>query len=153
MTRGAYRQAAAVPWRKARDRLQILLITPRDGFGGDACRWILPQGGVEPGQTAREAAVAEAWEEAGIRGAASSEAFTGYTYEIGVGRCDVQVFHLEVEAVEEDWPERGERRRVWLPYEEALATIAGETLKNILRKFDKTMTQVFRVGSPHPTSG
>lgn len=120
--------------------MQILLITPRGGSGDDAPRWILPQGGVEPGQTAREAAVAEAWEEAGVRGAASPEAFTGYAYEIGAGRCEVQVFHLEVEAVEEDWPERGERRRLWLSQEKALAAIAGETLKNILKEFDKTMT-------------
>lgn len=139
MKRNTYPQAAAVPWRKAGDQIQILLITPRDGFGDDAPRWILPQGGVEPGQTAREAAVAEAWEEAGVRGAVSPEAFTDYAYEIGAGQCHVQVFHLEVEAVEEDWPERGERKRVWLSHEEALAAISGEALKNILKEFDKTM--------------
>lgn len=140
MKRNTYPQAAAVPWRKVGNQIQILLITPRDGFGDDAPRWILPQGGVEPGQTAWEAAVAEAWEEAGVRGAVSPEAFTDYAYEIGAGRCDVQVFHLEVEAIEEDWPERGERRRVWLSHEEALAAIAGKALKNILKEFDKTMT-------------
>ncbi len=131
MTRGAYSQAAAVPWRKAGARLEILLITSRD----PSPRWIIPQGGVEPGQTDQEAAVAEAWEEAGVRGAISPEAFAGYEYEIGAGRCEVQVFHLEVNAIEEDWPERGERKRRWVSYEDALKGISGETLKGVLREF------------------
>ena len=131
MTRGAYSQAAAVPWRKAGARLEILLITSRDPNP----RWIIPQGGVEPGQTDQEAAAAEAWEEAGVRGAISPEAFAGYEYEIGAGRCEVQVFHLEVNAIEEDWPERGERERRWASYEEALKGISGETLKGVLREF------------------
>ncbi len=135
--RNTYPQAAAAPWRKAGTRLEILLITPRDAPRCGHLRWILPQGGVEPGQTAREAAIAEAWEEAGVRGVASQEAFAHYEYESGTGRCRVHVFALEVRVVEGDWPERNDRRRLWLPYEEALRAISGKTLQDALKRFPR----------------
>jgi len=46
----------------SRDR--ILMVQHRDE---DGLFWILPGGGVEPGETPAEAAVREVWEEAGAR--------------------------------------------------------------------------------------
>lgn len=135
--RNAYPQAAAAPWREAGAQLEILLITPRDAPRCGRLRWILPQGGVEPGQTAREAAIAEAWEEAGVRGVASEEAFAHYQYESGTGRRRVHVFALEAQIMEEDWPERDDRERLWLPYDEALRAISGETLRDALKQFPR----------------
>ena len=136
MKRNRFHLAGAVPWRKTEDRLEILLITTRDRpLGDDNPWWIVPQGGVEPGQTAQEAAIVETWEESGVRGVASKEAIARYEYDIGAGRCKVDIFEIEVEVVEDDWPESHERRRVWLSAEDALQTISGETLKGILREF------------------
>ena len=135
MKQNRFHLAGAVPWRKAPDGLEILLITTRDNPFGDNPWWIVPQGGVEPGQTAQEAAIVETWEESGVRGVASEEPIARYEYDIGAGRCKVDIFEIEVDIVEDDWPESHERRRVWLSPEEALATISGETLKGILREF------------------
>ena len=74
MKRNRFHLAGAVPWRKIEDGLEILLITTRDRpWSDDNPWWIVPQGGVEPGQTAQEAAIVETWEEAGVRGVASDE--------------------------------------------------------------------------------
>ncbi len=140
MKRNRFHLAGAVPWRKTEDGLKILLITTRDRpLDDDYPWWIVPQGGVEPGQTAQEAAIVETWEEAGVRGVASQEPFAYYDYPTGTGRCRVDIFEIEVEAVEDDWPESHERRRVWLSAEDALETISGETLRSILREFLRRM--------------
>ena len=57
MKRNRFNLAGAVPWRKTENGLEILLITTRDKpLDHEHPWWIVPQGGVEPGQTTREAA-------------------------------------------------------------------------------------------------
>lgn len=140
MKQNRFHLAGAVPWRKTENGLEILLITTRDkSLDDDHPWWIVPQGGVEPGQTAQEAAIAETWEEGGVRGVASAAPIARYEYDIGAGRCKVDIFEIEVEVVEDDWPESHERRRVWLSPGDALETISGQTLRSILREFLKRM--------------
>lgn len=136
MKNNRFHLAGAVPWRKTEDGLEILLITARDRpLDNENFWWIVPQGGVEPGQTAQEAAIAETWEEGGVRGVASEEPIARYEYDIGAGRCKVDIFEIEVDIVEDDWPESHERRRAWLSPEDALETISGHTLRSILEEF------------------
>ena len=47
-------------------------------------------------------------------GMASEEPIAHYEYDIGAGRCKVDIYEIEVDVVEDDWPESHERRRVWL---------------------------------------
>ena len=58
------RQAAALPIKAGK----ICLITSSNGK-----RWIIPKGLIEPGQTAAENALQEAWEEAGLVGSLQRE--------------------------------------------------------------------------------
>ena len=53
------RQAAAVPVEAGR----ICMVTSRSGK-----RWVVPKGRLEPGKSAGEIALQEAWEEAGLAG-------------------------------------------------------------------------------------
>jgi len=53
------RQAAAIPIRSG----QICLVTSSSGK-----RWVIPKGMIEPGTTAGQIALQEAWEEAGLVG-------------------------------------------------------------------------------------
>ena len=56
-----YRQSAVLPYRRAGDEIQVLLITSRNG-----ARWVLPKGIVEPGMSVPASVAKEAREEAGI---------------------------------------------------------------------------------------
>jgi 8-oxo-dGTP pyrophosphatase MutT (NUDIX family) len=99
------RQAAALALRRGR----VCLITSRNGK-----RWVIPKGWIEPGQTAGESALQEAWEEAGLLGALEREPIGSYLYEKEGQSYHVTVFVMKVTSVAQDWPERSFRERSWV---------------------------------------
>jgi 8-oxo-dGTP pyrophosphatase MutT (NUDIX family) len=100
-----HRQAAALPLRRGR----ICLITSRNGK-----RFVIPKGWIDPGQTAGETALQEAWEEAGLVGALDREPIGSYLYEKEGQTYHVTVFVMKVTSVAQDWPERSFRQRSWV---------------------------------------
>lgn len=104
--------------------MEILLVTSRD-----TRRWIIPKGNTEPGKTALEAALQEAYEEAGVRGEAASDLPLGF-YMYFKKRKDgtqspasVEVYLLRVSKELKKWPEKGEREVQWFSLAEAIAKI------------------------------
>jgi uncharacterized protein len=93
----------------------VLLITSRESG-----RWIIPKGNIAAGSTAAQAAATEAYEEAGVRGRIVGVAPLGlYTYlkrlPSGERRAAaVEVYPLRVDKQLANWPEKGERRLMWL---------------------------------------
>jgi 8-oxo-dGTP pyrophosphatase MutT (NUDIX family) len=125
MANDAYiRQAAAIPVRNGR----LCLVTSRN-----AKRWIIPKGLIDPGQTAAEAALQEAWEEAGLSGRLHPKPVGSFRYAKYGGTCHVMVFVLHVTELADEWPEREFRRRVWLTPAGALRRIDDPGLADILR--------------------
>jgi len=133
-------QYAALPYRKRRGGLDILLITSRDSG-----RWIIPKGwpiaGLSPGQ----AAAREALEEAGVTGPIGSERIGTYRYDKRLADdtsqdCIVEVFALEVAGELDAWPEQHQRRREWLGIEEASARVAETELRELMRDFAALMS-------------
>jgi 8-oxo-dGTP pyrophosphatase MutT (NUDIX family) len=118
------RQAGAIPLRNGR----LCLITSRNGK-----RWVIPKGLIEPGQTAGETALQEAWEEAGLVGALDSEPVGSYLYDKYGGTCHVTVFLLRVADVAQEWPERDSRQRIWVSPTGALRRIDDPGLAQVLR--------------------
>lgn len=105
------RQVAALPWRRGRDGVEVLLITSRE-----TRRWVTPKGGRMPGKTDAEAAAQEALEEAGIEGVVSVRPIGGFRYLKVLKRrasrwCSVDLYGLEVTVEHADWQERAERER------------------------------------------
>ena len=93
------------------------------------------------GKHAAQSAAQEAYEEAGVRGQASPLAVGSYAYDKvgkqgGVRRLTVFVFPLEVTEELEDWPERHERERRWLPAPEAAALVREPDLQALIAAFD-----------------
>lgn len=110
---------------------QVLLITSR-GTG----RWIIPKGWPMPGRTLAEAALQEAWEEAGVR-AEAGEDLGRYHYDKDQDRgfavpVEVRVFLVPVQALAEDYPEQGARSRRWFTPAEAAGRVAEPELAALL---------------------
>jgi len=131
-------QFAALPFRRKKEGLQILLITSRV-----TGRWILPKGWPIDAMTPAASAAQEAWEEAGIRGIASESCIGFYSYNKTMPGgvllpCIAAVFPLQVRKVEDDYPEAGLRKRKWFSPAKAASRISEPDLKRILRNFDPT---------------
>jgi 8-oxo-dGTP pyrophosphatase MutT (NUDIX family) len=125
MAQGSYiRQAAALPFRQGR----ICLVTSSNGK-----RWLIPKGLIEPGQTAGETALQEAWEEAGLVGVLTPDPIGSYVYEKWCGPCHVTVFRMDVTRLLQDWPERDLRQRSLVTPAGALERVDDPGLADVLR--------------------
>ncbi|MBY0461495.1 MAG: NUDIX domain-containing protein, partial [Gemmataceae bacterium] len=91
------RQAAAIPVRDGR----VCLVTSSSGR-----RWVVPKGQIDPGHTPGEAALVEAWEEAGLVGALDAEPLGSYAYEKYGRQLLVLAYRMTVTDVRDVWPER-----------------------------------------------
>ncbi|WP_417514471.1 NUDIX hydrolase [Minwuia sp.] len=130
-------QVGALCYRGAAGRgREVLLITSRD-----TGRWIIPKGWPIDNLNAVEAAVHEAWEEAGVRPGAVGEKPVGtfvYTKRLNGGAevaCDVRVFPVEVSDLVEDFPEAHQRRRAWMAPRRAAELVEEPGLRGILSGF------------------
>lgn len=129
------RQAAALCWRHGDAGVEILLITTRR-----TGRWTPPKGGLITKKSAAETAAQEAWEEAGVIGAVDPDPIGFYEYmkfrkDERWERLAVDVFALEVEAMETDFPEEGERLLRWAPQARAASLVREKSLSRIIRSF------------------
>lgn len=120
-------QAGAVPYRiSAAGRVEVLMITNSSG------RWIVPKGGIDPGNSPADQAVLEAYEEAGVVEAEIGGEIGFYEYERGGRVHRVRLFALLVRELARDWDESHRREREWVPLEEAIERVAFEGLKRAL---------------------
>ena len=116
-------QAAALALRDGR----ICMVTSRSGR-----RWVLPKGQIEAHQSPRDAALAEAWEEAGILGRVGAEPIGAFAYEKNGIVHEVAVFLMTVTTERAEWPEKTQRLREWVPVAEALERIEEDELREIV---------------------
>ncbi len=121
-------QAAAIPFRWSSGRLEVALITRRQGK-----HWIVPKGNIEPGETPRRSALREATEEAGLLGRIGLRPFGAYEYRKGREARTVVVFLLEVTEELSRWSEDDVRDRKWLRVERAADRVRERGLRLLLR--------------------
>jgi len=86
-----HHQAAVIPYRIRKERVEVALITTSTGKG-----WVLPKGWVDEGERPREAAIREAEEEAGLRGVVPRRPVGRYHHSKGndLRRVDVYVMRV-----------------------------------------------------------
>ncbi|KIN70933.1 Hydrolase, NUDIX family protein [Sulfitobacter noctilucae] len=129
-------QVAALCYRVTDAGKQVLLITSRD-----TGRWIVPKGWPMKGKTDFEAALQEAWEEAGVSKADIEEEPMGvFDYEKGLSSgetvpVEAEVYLTRVRNLEKTYPEVDERTRKWFSPAEAAELVDEPDLKKILRDF------------------
>ncbi len=128
-------QVAALCYKQDSDAKEVLLITSRD-----TGRWIIPKGWPMNGKNADEAALQEAWEEAGVRkGTVTGDALGYYNYdkELKTGlpvAVETLVFPVKVTELRDDFPEAGERTRKWVSPEDAANMVQEPALQDMLRE-------------------
>lgn len=128
-------QVAALPWRRRRGTLEILLVTSRE-----TRRWLVPRGWRMLNLIDSNAAKREAYEEAGVDGRVQRKPIGRYTYvkrsANGIRRtCHVTVYALLVLQEHRRWPEREERVRQWFVAAEAARMVREATLRAVIRSF------------------
>ncbi|HEX4609078.1 MAG TPA: NUDIX hydrolase [Urbifossiella sp.] len=121
---------------------RLCLVTSRSGR-----RWVIPKGQIDPGHTPGEAALVEAWEEAGLVGALDPEPVGSYVYEKLDRVHHVLVYRMTVTAVHDRYPEASFRQRVWLGVDEAIDRVDEPGLRDLLRRlFDANHPDQLSVG-------
>lgn len=130
-------QVAALCYRKSKKgQKEILLITTR-GTG----RWMLPKGWPMDGKSGPEAARIEAWEEAGVESARVGRRAVGEfdyikMHDDGLAEpCSARVYPIKVAKMKDDFPEAGQRKRVWVPAKQAAEMVEEKGLRDLLLAF------------------
>jgi 8-oxo-dGTP pyrophosphatase MutT (NUDIX family) len=120
-------QAGVIPFRRKRNAVEICLIRNKGSQ-----KWKIPKGFVDPGETVRQAALKEAWEEAGLRGRIVGDALGSYEYEKWNMGLTVAVFLMEVRTEEDEWEESRFRERRWALLDQAFAWLRKHPVKPLL---------------------
>ena len=127
-------QVAALCMRRRGNRREVLLISTRRSG-----RWTLPKGWPMTNRSLAEAALQEAWEEAGVTGEVAPHSIGCFHYRKGGGgnfgiRCRVEVFPIEITGQAEDFPEAGQRRRKWVRPSRAARMVHEHELRALLQR-------------------
>ena len=129
-------QFAALCYRVVKKKVKVLVISSR-GTG----RWIVPKGWPMDGKTPADAALQEAWEEAGVIGKVVSAPLGLYSYQKVQDDapdfpCVAVVYAVKVKSLAKEFPEAGERRVKWVGRKKAARLVDEPELSRILRDFD-----------------
>lgn len=127
-------QVAALCYRERQaGQVEVLLITSRD-----TGRWVVPKGWPMEGKKAAEAALQEAWEEAGVTECAAIEGHIGrfaYDKRLDGGYeapVEVEVFKVRVKKLADIYPEHDQRIRRWVSPADAAEMVREPGLKALL---------------------
>lgn len=139
----AIRQAGAIPYRIVDGKVDVLLVTSRD-----TGRWVIPKGYVESGKSARQVAMIEAMEEAGVIGVITTSMPMGFipyfkTLKSGEVRpASIEVYPLLVERQKKKWREKGQRIRMWFSTAEAAMKVGEPALALLLLRLEEIVRAV-----------
>jgi 8-oxo-dGTP pyrophosphatase MutT (NUDIX family) len=131
---GIVEQSGVIPCRVRRGKVEVALVTTRDGH-----RWTIPKGHIEVGLSAQESAAKECLEEAGLIGSLHPRHVCVYWYEKRSATREVRVFLLLVEDEMAKWPEQNCRRRKWMSVDRAVMCVPNEQLRRGFRKVEQML--------------
>ncbi|MCH2175909.1 MAG: NUDIX domain-containing protein [Lentisphaeria bacterium] len=126
-------KVGVIPYILHEDKVQLVLIRNRSNT-----TWIFPKGNPEHNKTAREQALQEAWEEAGIRGTLHKPKIV-----IKNGQTSYTFYIMRVEEVANEYPENRYRIRKICSTQEAYSLIKRPPYQHALQciinnNFDKS---------------
>ena len=121
-------QSGIVPYYIDKGIKRIILITAKN----PRKNWIVPKGHVEKGSNPQQAAVKEAFEEAGIKGNIISKIIGSFYYKKNDKEYKVDYYPFEVTEILDEWPERESRERISVEQGYSKKYIFDEKLLEIL---------------------
>ena len=132
-------QYGVIPYRRAKDGIEIMLITSRN-----TRRWIVPKGWPLARTPSRDVARLEALEEAGVEGTIGKRRFGFFHYhkrlkDGSVVLCRVDAFAFEVARELDNWLERRERKRRWFDANRAIKLVREPELKTLIAAFVRSL--------------
>lgn len=129
-------QACAIPYRLGASGFEVCVVTSRRKR-----RWVFPKGIVESGETAVQAALKEAREEAGLRGRIVSEPLGTYERRKWGASFIVTCFLMHVDREQLTWRESSIRERVWVSLDEAVLRLGPQAQRSMLAIAAKRLTR------------
>lgn len=92
------------------------------------------------GMAPTQVVATEAWEEAGVRGKVDPRPLGLFSYTKTMDKddlpCAVLVYALHVKKIENNFPEKDERRRKWVSIKKAMILLDSPELAQILSHFN-----------------
>ena len=129
-------QAAALPFRVKKGRVEFCLVSVRRGGS-----WTMPKGNIEEGEQSSECAVRETFEEAGLVGLVLEPELCRYADRKGKKSVEVTVWLLDVARSRKKWEEKKQRTRRWVSSRKAIRLLARPKLIapiiDALRRLDR----------------
>lgn len=128
-------QYGTIPYQIIDDRVVFLLITSRR-----SANWVFPKGSEIKGMSAKETAMQETFEEAGVRGDIADDPIGSYVH---VGNSpdeslvEVRLFPMQVTEQLDEWPEKEERFRHWVVLSEARKLLASDYAAKLAVKLNR----------------
>jgi 8-oxo-dGTP pyrophosphatase MutT (NUDIX family) len=117
-----------IPLRRASGHgVQLCLIRRKD-----SSKWGIPKGFIDTGDTPEQAALKEAYEEAGLSGSVIGESIGTYEYKKMGIRLTVAVFLMQVLEEQPTWQEMAFRERRWLPLDQASTLLEDHRVSPLL---------------------
>ena len=114
------RQVAVIAVRRGHDGFDVCLIRRKE-----SARWAIPKGFIDRGTTSEQAALTEAFEEAGVKGRLIGDVIGTYDYKKRSAPLTVAVYLMEVLEEHEHWRESRFRDRSWRSLEEVGVLLAN----------------------------
>ena len=132
-------QTGALPWRIAGgSKPEVMLVT-----GRRSGRWMIPKGWPMLGKSLADAAAQEAFEEAGISGTIDADPLGSFHHKkrslFGTVDVEILVHLLAVEKELTEWPERGQRERMWFSVKEAASVVDSDDLGELIARVGKRL--------------
>jgi 8-oxo-dGTP pyrophosphatase MutT (NUDIX family) len=123
------RQVAAIPVRTSDSRAKVCIIRRKSSR-----KWGIPKGFIDPGHSREQAALTEAYEEAGLSGEIIGKSIGTYDYKKGSVTLTVAVFLMQVSEEHPTWPEMDFRERRWCSLTEARSLLKNHKVRPLLER-------------------
>jgi 8-oxo-dGTP pyrophosphatase MutT (NUDIX family) len=128
------KQYGVIPYFHKSDKLKIILITSRKSR-----QWIVPKGDLFPHKSKSDAALREAFEEAGVLGQIDKSIELKLSITSGGEQIQLILYPMKVKTKLDNWPEKKQRKRIVVSSKNAKALVKWTDFKSCIKRIQKSL--------------